>query len=237
MTTESYKTIGVIGAMKTEVDDLKAQMTDVTVQTICGMDFVCGLWEGRRLVAAVSGVGKVFSAICAQTMILRFSPDLIVNIGVAGGLSPTLGIGDVAIANAVAQHDMDTTGLGDEPGLLSGLNRVYLPCTESVVRAFEQAADALGLHRETGVIASGDVFVHTAQRKAFIREQFSAIACEMEGGSIGAVCFRAGVDFCIVRTISDGGDESAATDFAASMRKATLAAQNILYAFLRQLPA
>lgn len=237
MATVMNRPIGVIGAMQKEVDELREQMTDVSTEMIAGREYVRGLWEGRPIVAAVSGVGKVFSGICAQSMILRYAPRLIINVGVSGGLSPTLTIGDIAIADEVVQHDMDTTGLGDEPGLLSGINRVYLPCGAAYVRMLEQAADTLGLHHETGVIASGDLFVHTAEKKAWIRDQFGAISCEMEGGSIGTVCFVNGVDCCVLRAISDGGNESAATDFASSVRKASLAAQSVLYAFLRQLDA
>ena len=233
----THNLIGIIGAMQTEIDDLRAQMQDVTVQTIAGKEFVLGTWEGRPIVAAVSGIGKVFSAMCTQTMILHFSPSLILNVGVSGSLSPTLSIGDIAVADNVVQHDMDTTPIGDPPGFLSGIDRVYLPCTPSYVQLLERAADALGLHHETGVIASGDIFVHTTAQKNRIQEQFHAISCEMEGGSIGTVCFVNGVDFCVLRAISDGGNEDAAEDYTASLRKASLAAQNVLYAFLRELPA
>ena len=235
--TTAPELIGVIGAMQTEVDDLRAQMTDVTVRHIAGTEFVLGQWEGRNIVAAVSGIGKVFSAMWAQTMILTFAPDVIINVGVSGSLSPTLGIGDIAVADNVVQHDMDTTAIGDPPGLLNGIDRVYLPCTERYVRLLERAADALELHRETGVIASGDLFVHSASQKNRIKEQFNAISCEMEGGSIGTVCFVNGVDFCVLRAISDGGNEDAPEDYTASLRKASLAAQNVLYAFLRELSA
>lgn len=237
MTTEQDRIIGVIAAMQTEADELREQMTDITTETIAGTEFVRGLWEGKPIVVAVSGIGKVFSAICAQTMILRYAPALIINVGVSGALSPTLSIGDVVVANEVVQHDMDTTAIGDEPGLLSGINRIYLPCSAQYVRLLEQAADSLGLRHETGVIASGDLFVHTEEKKQWLREQFRAISCEMEGGSIGTVCFVNGVDFCVLRAVSDGGDEDAPQDFTVSLRKASLAAQRVLYAFLRQLGA
>lgn len=230
------KLIGVIGAMQTEIDNLRAQMTDVSVRRIAGTEFVLGKWEGRSIVAAVSGVGKVFSAMCAQTMILTFSPDVIINVGVSGSLSCTLGVGDIAVADRVVQHDMDTTAIGDPPGLLSGIDLVYLPCTEKYVRLLEKAADTLSLHRETGVIASGDQFIHSDEQKERITGQFNAISCEMEGGSIGTVCYVNGVDFCVLRAISDGGNEDADVDFAVNLRHASLAAQNVLYAFLRELP-
>ena len=202
MNTVPQNPIGVIGAMQKEVDELREQMTDVTVDVIAGREYVRGLWEGRPIVAAVSGVGKVFSAICAQSMILRYAPRLIINVGVSGGLSPTLSIGDIVVADEVVQHDMDTTGLGDEPGLLSGINRVYLPCSPQ----------------------------YTSEKKVWLREQFRAISCEMEGASIGTVCYVNGVDCCVLRAISDGGNENAQRDFTESVRQASLAAQSVLYA-------
>ena len=41
-------------------------------------------------VVAVAGVGKVNAAVCAQTMILKYSPDIMINVGVAGGLRTNL---------------------------------------------------------------------------------------------------------------------------------------------------
>ena len=99
--------IGIIGAMKVELEALKARLQDVTVTRISGVDFYSGKLHGTDVVAAVSGVGKVFSAVCAQTMVLKFGVKAIINTGVAGGLSPNLKLGEVAIASQVCQHDMD----------------------------------------------------------------------------------------------------------------------------------
>lgn len=45
-----------------------------------------------------------------------------------------LGVMDVAVADKVVQHDMNTTPLGDPVGLLSGINEVYLPTDEKMCR-------------------------------------------------------------------------------------------------------
>ena len=66
-------TIGVIGAMQMEVDNLKEALSDTKTVTYSGVEFVCGKLEGKDIVAAKCGVGKVFAAICAQTMILKFN--------------------------------------------------------------------------------------------------------------------------------------------------------------------
>ena len=112
--------IGIIGAMKVELEALKARLQDVTVTRISGVDFYSGKLHGTDVVATVSGVGKVFAAVCAQTMVLKFGVNAIINTGVAGGLSPNLKLGEVAIASQVCQHDMDTSGVGDPKGLISG---------------------------------------------------------------------------------------------------------------------
>ena len=197
-------TIGIIAAMDLELNELKAAMADTETETVSGIEFVRGTVEGRHVVAAVCGIGKVYAAMCAQTMILRYAPDAIVNIGVAGTLTKDLGVMDIAIAGQVCQHDMDTSALGDPVGLVSGADRIYFPADLTIVGTLEQCADALGFRHSTGTIASGDQFIHTPEKKQYLSEQFGAIAAEMEGGSVGQVCFVNGVPFAVLRTISDG---------------------------------
>ena len=115
-------TIGVIGAMQMEVDDLKAQMTDTQTEVYSGVEFVEGKIGDQYVVAAKCGIGKVFAAICAEAMILKYDVDMIVNIGVAGTLTKDLNVLDVAVATNVLQHDMDTSPIGDPKGLLSGIS-------------------------------------------------------------------------------------------------------------------
>lgn len=197
-------TIGIIAAMDLELNELKAAMADTETETVSGIEFVRGTVEGRPVVAAVCGIGKVYAAMCAQTMILRYAPNAIVNIGVAGTLTKDLGVMDIAIAGQVCQHDMDTSALGDPVGLISGADRIYFPADPAIVGTLEQCADTLGFRHSTGTIASGDQFIHTPEKKQYLSEQFGAIAAEMEGGSVGQVCFVNGVPFAVLRTISDG---------------------------------
>ena len=214
-------TIGIIAAMDLELNELKAAMADTETETVSGIEFVRGTVEGRPVVAAVCGIGKVYAAMCAQTMILRYTPDAIVNIGVAGTLTKDLGVMDIAIAGQVCQHDMDTSALGDPVGLISGADRIYFPADPAIVGTLEQCADTLGFRHSTGTIASGDQFIHTPEKKQYLSEQFGAIAAEMEGGSVGQVCFVNGVPFAVLRTISDG--DGGTMDYNTF---ATLAARN-----------
>lgn len=200
------KPIGIIGAMKIEVEGLKAVMTDVTEETVSGVTFACGTLEGRRVVCAVSGVGKVFAAIAAEAMILHFGVGALLNTGVAGGLLPELEVGDVALADKVVQHDMNTTALGDAPGLISGLNVVEIAADEALLRTLCEATAALEYNGVVGTVASGDLFVAKQSTKDKIISTFGAVACEMEGAAIGHVAHVNDVPFAVLRVISDGGN-------------------------------
>ena len=116
------KRIGIIGAMACEVDPLIAQMQNAQTLTVGSIRFTEGLLCGKDTVIAQCGIGKVFAAMCAQTMILHFGVSAIVNVGVAGSLCDALRIGDIAVATKTVQHDMDTSPIGDPVGLISGIN-------------------------------------------------------------------------------------------------------------------
>lgn len=224
--------IGVIGAMASEIDALKASLTETETQTISGIDFVFGKLGRADLVVAQCGIGKVFAALCAQTMIMYYGPDAVINIGVGGSLTPKLNIADVGIGRAVVQHDVDTTGLGDPIGMISGLGLVELPCDGAIVSALEQAAASLGVHTETGVIASGDIFVNDAAVKQRLVDTFSAIVCEMEGGAIAQVCCVNEIPCAILRAVSDNGDESANRDYTDALQRAADVALDVVRAYI-----
>ena len=210
--------IGIIGAMQVEVEGLKKSMTDTAVEEISGVTFTTGKLCGKDVVVAVSGVGKVFAAICAEAMILHFHADHLINIGVAGSVTDKLKVLDVALATGVVQHDMNTTAIGDELGLLSGINKVVLDSDADMNKVVVDAMDELGVTHVEGIIASGDLFVDTAEQRNKIAQRFDAIAAEMEGASIGHVCYVNKVPFTIIRAISDA--EGSAMDFATFAGKA-----------------
>ena len=226
--------IGIIGAMKPEIDGIKAIIENKEIRVISGIEFVSGTIGKTEVVAAQSGIGKVFAAICAQTMILEYKPDAIINVGVGGTLSENLSIGDIAVANAVVQHDMDTSPLGDPVGLLSGINIVEIPCSNELSDRIAKSAATVGIKTEKGIIASGDQFIGSPEQKDKIRSNFDAVACEMEGGSIGHVCYVNGVDFCVIRAISDSAHGDASMDYPEFMKMAAENSIKVMKKFLAE---
>ncbi len=220
---------GIIAAMKIEAEHIVEAMEDVRVETVGGIEFHIGRVREEdpradgetveaELIVAVCGIGKVFAAMCAQTMIVTYAPSRIINTGIAGTLSPEIGIGDVVLATDVVEHDMDTSALGDPIGMISGLNVVRMHCADRLVKSElgNAAIEILGGEKVFfGVIATGDQFIADAEKKRQIVERFGAVACEMEGGAVGQVCTANKVPFAVVRTISDSADGGAVEDYPA----------------------
>lgn len=205
--------IGIIAAMRAEIESVKTEMTHKQVRVFSGIEFVSGQFRGRDVVVAQCGIGKVFAAICAQTMILLYHPDVILNTGVGGTLTNELSVGDIAISLDVVQHDMDTSPLGDPVGLVSGINVIHFPADERMYTELSKSADALGIKNIVGTIASGDQFIASSEKKDYIKSNFSAIACEMEGAAIGHVAHVNKTPFAVVRAISDSADDSSSMDY------------------------
>lgn len=205
--------IGIIGAMDIEINPIADMLENRKEETVSGIKYISGLLHGKEVVTAICGIGKVFAAICAQTMILKYSPDVIINTGVGGTLSGKLHIGDIALAEHLVQHDMDTVDLGDTPGFIRDLGLTHIPCDEKAVSIMEKCLIKAGVNYIKGTIASGDQFISDRAKKNSIIDTFGAIACEMEGASIGQVCYVNKTPFSVVRAISDEADGEAGMDF------------------------
>lgn len=219
--------------MVPEIEAVKAAMTDKETKEISGIEFVSGKLFGKDAVVAKCGIGKVFAAICTQTMILTYSPDYVINIGVGGTLTNKLTIGDIAISGDVVQHDMDTSPLGDPVGLVSGINIVHFPADKRLTEGLMRAAAKVGVNSLVGTVASGDQFIASGEKKAFIRDSFSAVCCEMEGAAVGHVCYVNGVPFAVLRAISDSADDSSHMDYGEFVLFAAERSFNVISEFIK----
>ena len=228
--------IGILGAMSVEIEEIKSRIEDKTIGTAGGFTFVRGRLGGKDVVAAECGIGKVNAAVCAQTMILTYKPELIVNVGVGGSLNPALRYGDMAIADRVVQHDFDTSPIGDPVGLVATVNRVYFDCDPAVVACVKAVVDGMeGVGGMVGTIASGDQFVADAAVKARIVKNFNAICCEMEGGAISHACLLGGVKCAVIRSISDNADGGSTTDYGQFVQMAAARSTEVLCRVMERL--
>lgn len=202
--------IGLIGAMDEEVAVIKAWMTDVREESMAGCDFFTGHFEGKEVVLLKSGIGKVNVALSTTLLLSQFKPEYVINIGSAGGFDPDLNVGDVVISDQVVHHDVDVTAFGYVMGQVPNM-----PATFSAdAKLIEQAKAALNsvtqVQAKVGLIGTGDSFMSDPVRVESVRATFpSLVAVEMEAAAVAQVCFKFGVPFVVVRSLSDiAGKES-----------------------------
>jgi adenosylhomocysteine nucleosidase len=148
-------------------------------------------------------------------LIERFHVDRIVFTGVAGGLARGVNRGDVVVADAFLQHDLDASPIFPRYEVpLYGTDRFATDdaLTEQLAHAVRKALHGTHLHR--GLVVSGDRFVSSAAESQAMQLALpEALAVEMEGAAFAQVCRDYGVPFAAVRTISDRADDEAHGDF------------------------
>ena len=232
-------TIAIVSAMREELSAVLALMPDEQMQVVAGREFWLGRLHGQPVVAVLSRIGKVAAATTATALVERFGVRRIVFTGVAGGLAPGVNVGDLVVADAFLQHDLDVSPLFPRYEVpLYGLSRFPADpeLSTQLVRAARAALPDVPVHR--GLVVSGDRFVSTtAESEALLRELPQALAVEMEGAAIAQVCHDYGVAFAAVRTVSDRADDAAHRDFARFVQDvASRHSAAIVGAFLAGLP-
>lgn len=192
--------IGIIVAMEKELRLLTPLIKGKKETEICGTTFIEGELSGHDVIVSQCGIGKVNSAVRTMTLIEQFSPELVINTGVAGGADKSMRVLDMFVAEGVAYHDV-WCGPGTEYGAASGFDVVLLPDK----RILEICREELGGQKvKYGLICSGDKFISTEKEITEIKSHFpAALAVDMESASIGQVCAMKGVPFNILRVISD----------------------------------
>lgn len=204
--------IGIIGAMEEEITPILALFPQAQEIALGGNVFYHIAYKGAEIYVAYSKIGKVHSAITASTMILRFGCEKVIFCGVAGGLDTDLAVGDLLLGSKLCQHDVDISAFGHPLGFIPE-SRVFIETDENLNATARQVALESNITLKEGIIASGDAFIHSKEKKQWIIENFGAAAVEMEGASVAVVCDSFKVPCCILRSISDSADGAADVSF------------------------
>lgn len=230
---EPRRIIGLMSALHQEQAGLIEMMQNMETLHYGMRSYVKGkLWE-TDFVCVPSRLGKVAAATTAAILIERFGVTHIVFTGVAGGIGADIRIGDIVVADNLIQHDMNAMPLFQRFEVpLSGISRFptdKLLTDQLVIAANDFIAQDFAEHVtakerdlfqlvkprvHTGLIASGDEFIHSKQRREHLISALpDLLAVEMEGAAVAQVCCELGIPFSIIRTISDTANEQSPGDF------------------------
>lgn len=194
------KNLGIIVAMDSEFELVKSLLTEVREKGMNALRFVEGKVGRTDVVLMKSGIGKVCSAVGTMELIRNYSPNAIVNTGVAGGIDPLTEVMDIVVGENMVYHDV-WCGDGNEYGQIQGFPVMFV----SDKRLYEAALEVKHEGKVYGgLICSGDKFITDRVILDEIKKKFPAgLAVDMESCSIAQVCYWYGVPFLSYRIISD----------------------------------
>lgn len=206
--------IGVIGAMKEEIEHFLAHMENINEVQQAGITFQTGRFHGRDIVLVKSGIGKVNASVCTQILIDRFGVARIIFTGVAGALHPDLDIGDIVVSKDLMHHDMDVTALDYARGVIPDFPESIFKADAELVALAEKASEQV-VDRKVivGRILSGDTFVADREQVKWLHQELGGACTEMEGAAVAQVAYMNRVPFVVIRSMSDKADGSAHVNY------------------------
>lgn len=197
--------IAIISAMEVELSYIEEFLSNREGWNKSGSNQYENQVRNLQVITKVIGIGKVNAAYQTADIITEHHPDLIINIGYAGGLVKNAKTGDVAIGTEYVQVDF-------VPYL--DINRPYIENSPAkIVKLLEDTAKELNIPAVSGKIATGDFFLHDTKQKKEIIKEHDPIAFDMESGAIAQVATNKQTKFVSIRTFSDLADDDAPEAF------------------------
>ena len=192
--------IGIIFAMKEELDEFLKVLSSVEKEKVYDLVFYKSKLKDKDLILVESGIGKVNAARTTQVLIDKYDVDYIFNVGVAGGIVDSVNICDIVLGEKLVQHDFDLTAFNREKGDIPNVGK-YIDSDSKLISICEKVKTKNKVFK--GVIASGDIFCSEGWMSKKIATKFNALCVEMEGASIAQVCSLCKKPFLVIRSISD----------------------------------
>lgn len=221
--------IGIIGAMKEELDIILKEVVNLKEIKLKIRTFYTGIISGKEVVIVQAGIGKVNAGITTSILIENFDVTSVINIGVAGGQN---GVShkDIVISKEVLYHDFDVTNFSKyKIGHVPGMEPLFYS-DKKLLEATKKVIGNLNINYKIGKIATGDQFIYSKDSIAKANKEYNDIfAIEMEAGAIAQVATIYNVPFIIFRSISDLiDDDTQNIDFDIFLQEASRNAALIL---------
>jgi adenosylhomocysteine nucleosidase len=230
-------TIGLICAIPQELAALQSALAETHTEAVAHTRFIVGVLDGHDVVLSGSGMGKVNAATVTTLLADRFGCRTIVFSGVAGGLDPTLSIGDVIVADRIVQHDAGVLENGSvrtyQPGhapIINPTDRLGYPVDPQLLTRVKDRLDDTAVAGQIvyGTVLTGDQYLNCDVTRERLLSELNGKAIEMEGGAVAQVCEAFGLPWLVIRALSDLAGGNALFDFTAFVEQASATSATIL---------
>ncbi|MGD9887211.1 MAG: 5'-methylthioadenosine/S-adenosylhomocysteine nucleosidase [Bacilli bacterium] len=214
--------IAIIAAMKEETTFLISRLSNPSELYLFHYVFYKGKMGNHDVVIVQGGVGKTASGMLVTALMTQFPlVDVVINVGVAGGVAQKTQVGDIVISDKIIYGDVDLTEAGNyQFGQMSGCPR-HFTSNSLVVKAIKKRSDCL-----FGDIISSDRFmVDRLASNDLINKYFSdynVLCFDMESAAFAHACFVFKKPFLAIRAISDIVGDNLHDEFSKNLDVACL---------------
>lgn len=184
------KKIGIIVALSKEAARFieKTRLTEKT--KLANKKIYSGVFGENEIILAISGIGKVSAALCAQAIIDKYSPDVLINFGTVGGFGDKVSAKNYYAVDKCCQYDFDLSDLDDVPvGYIQDYDSVFFDV---------KTCDFL----EKRSLATSDKFT-CKDKDVKTVNNLGCSLCDMEGAAIAQVCASNDTPLYIVKGVTD----------------------------------
>ncbi len=190
--------------------------------------------KDREVIGIKAGEGKICCASATQSIIDKYHPDFVFDIGASGSLTEKININDIICCEYSFEYDVCT---GEK---LTKKSDDFITSTvftkdssKEALREFSNwAKKTMGTIIKIGNIACGEKDVDDKELSKKLHEQFNALACNWETSSVLKTAQLNGIKSLSFRVITDNADEKMDADYNANNVKALKIMFPVLAKFL-----
>lgn len=221
----------ILGAVPQEITRLVAALQGSRKKALWGIPYWEGTIGNHKVVVAISGIGKVYTAMTATLFLTELKPRLVLMTGTGARINQGLRTGDVIVAEVLNEHDYGSLTRDDmvyrpfnSPDDGAEIENRFVPI-DPLLAASDRAiasyappevsnnGPAYRVAVRRGVVVSSDLFGMTEARIANLRTLFNADISEMESAPLARVCQTFGVPYLVVRAGSNAAQEAPNDDY------------------------
>lgn len=191
----------IVAAMEVELNALLNEIAEYEEIKVKGETLYRFERNNKIYYAGLGKIGKVHTAVYLTKMIESLDIERIFNIGTSGGINKDLTTRDVIIATKVGYYDVDVTDFDYKLGQMCGCSQYFACDTEYIKNNLRKSELSL----VEGIVLSGDTFMNREKylKSNLVKLDDDILACEMESGAVGQVCYIYNIPFVVIRSISD----------------------------------
>ncbi|MHC5227215.1 5'-methylthioadenosine/S-adenosylhomocysteine nucleosidase [Enterococcus sp. LJL99] len=192
--------IGMIAAMENELRPFLQKFSFSRQLEICQNTFYINESKDQTIVAVCSGRGKVNATIYAQLLLTHFTPDILINVGVSGGIAEESKIYDIYVGTEYCHYDVRK-----KQSQYTFPKKLYYQGDPSMIELTNQYFPNV----KNGIFGSGEGFVSDDAMKEILWREFAISAVDMESAAIAQCCYLNEIRYISLRGICDKANEKA----------------------------